>query len=159
MLPLVTRGDRDVKTVIHWLTMPVKKQVGRNALPALKYDVPDAVIVRHSDTAYVGIADGEVAERLLANPDVEILKQEEKDLVELVPGMPVAWESLERQIPSRHADHRRKSAVGLGDVISVLTRRAHIPECGSCVRRRKGLNRITVWGWWRNRKLLLQPEG
>lgn len=148
-----------MKTVIHWLTVPVEQQAGRNTLPSLKYDVPNAIIVRDSEMAYVGIIDGEAAERLLTYPDVVILSEKEKKLIEIVPGIPVSWESLESQVPALGADHQQKSAVGLGDVISAFTRRARIPECGSCGRRRKGLNRITVWGWWRNRKLFLQPEG
>ncbi|MFJ8697065.1 hypothetical protein [Streptomyces roseolilacinus] len=148
-----------MKTVIHWLTVPVVRHAGSGASPALKYEVPDAVVVRGSGTAYVGITDEQAARRLLAHPDVETLSAEEKRRVELVPGTPVPWESLEQQILSLGTDHRRGGAVGLGDLVSALTRRARIPECGGCARRRKGLNRITVWGWWRERKLHLQPEG
>ncbi|MFH9400590.1 hypothetical protein [Streptomyces sp. NPDC017638] len=143
----------------HWLAMPVEHQAAKTALPALKYDVPNAVVVRDSRLAYVGITDGDVAEQLLAHADVKILSSEEKSLIELVPGVPVPWESLERQMPELGTGHRRKGAVGLGDLVSALTRRASIPECRSCARRRKGLNRIIIWGWWRDGKLSPQPEG
>jgi hypothetical protein len=148
-----------VNAIIQWLAMPVDQQAGRNGQSALKYDAPNAVIVHGRGTAYVGLADDAVAERLLAHPDVEILSAAERKLMEPLPGLPVTWESLENQITSLGKGHRRKSAVGLGDVISALTRRARIPECGGCARRRTGLNRITVWGWWRARKVQVQPEG
>lgn len=148
-----------MNAVIHWLAMPVEQKAERNAQPTLKYDVPNAVIVHGRRIAYVGLADNKVAERLLAHPDVEILSAGERRRTEPLPGMPMTWEMLESQIPLLGTGSRQKGAVGLGDVISALTRRARIPECGSCARRRTGLNRITVWGWWRTQKLQLQPEG
>ncbi|MEV5885273.1 hypothetical protein AB0L74_21505 [Streptomyces sp. NPDC052020] len=148
-----------MKAVVHWLAVPVVQRAESDRPPVLKYEAPEGVVVRDRGTAYVGTIDEEAAQRLLAHPDVEILSAEEKRRVELVPGMPVPWESLERQILSLGTDHWRRGVIGLGDVVSALTRRARIPECGGCARRRKGLNRITVWGWWRNRKLRFQPEG
>jgi hypothetical protein len=148
-----------VKAVVHWLAVPVVQQAESDRPPVLKYEAPEGVVVRDRGTAYVGTIDEKAAERLLAHPDVEILSAERKRRVELVPGMPVPWESLEHQVLSLGTDHGRRRVIGLGDVISALTRRARIPECGGCARRRKGLNRITVWGWWHTRRLHLQSEG
>ncbi|MFE9724333.1 hypothetical protein ACFYQ5_12275 [Streptomyces sp. NPDC005794] len=148
-----------MNAIVHWLAVPVEQKAETHAPPTVKYEVPNAVIVRGLRTAYVGIADNKVAEQLLAYPDVETLGAEERMRTEPLPGTPMTWEMLESQIPLLGAGHRHQAAVGLGDVISALTRKARIPECGSCARRRTGLNRITVWGWWRTRKLQLQPEG
>ncbi len=62
-------------------------------------------------------------------------------------------ESLPFPIPlSLFADnHDGKSRpVGLGDVVSWLTRRAGIAECSACQQRKRWLNRIPIWGWWRS---------
>ncbi|MFF9480632.1 hypothetical protein [Streptomyces sp. NPDC014733] len=88
-------------------------------------------------------------QQLLAHPDVRELSPSERERIQPVPGLPLTWEGLEGQIPEAGARRSRRHPVGLGDAIAALTRRARIQECGSCARRRRGLNRITVWGWWR----------
>src|SRR5262249_2979714 len=45
--------------------------------------------------------------------------------------------------------------VGLGDFISWLTRQAGVAECGACQQRKRWLNRIIVWGWWRQQSGVL----
>ncbi|MFI1161864.1 hypothetical protein [Streptomyces sioyaensis] len=118
----------------------------------MKYETGNSVVVYGSESAYVGTADEDIFAELLGHPDVRLLSADDLQQIDPLPGLPVTWESLEGQIPGRNGQHRlRRQVVGLGDLISAITRRARIPECGSCGRRRKGLNRITVWGWWRNR--------
>lgn len=153
------RGATDVKSAIYWLNVPLAERTENGGQPVLKYDAPNTLVLPVDGTAYVGIADEEAAERLLSHPDVTTLGKAERSRIEPVPGVPVTWESLEAQIPSLGTIHGGKKAVGLGDVISALTRRVRMHECGSCRRRKRGLNRITVWGWWRDRQPSLQPEG
>ncbi len=42
--------------------------------------------------------------------------------------------------------------VGLGDVVSKVTKAVGIKECGGCKRRRKALNRLLKFGGKRGRK-------
>ena len=51
--------------------------------------------------------------------------------------------------PYDHNHNNRSRPVGVGDIVARLTRRAGIAECGGCQRRKRWLNRIVVWGWWR----------
>ncbi|GAA3162789.1 MULTISPECIES: hypothetical protein [Streptomyces] len=138
-------------STIHWLEVPIQPPTGENLARVTKYEVGNAVLVHGTHTAYVGIADQRMTAQLLAHPDVRELSPVEREKIQPLPGLPVTWESLESQIPDMAAQAIRRRPVGLGDAIAALTRRARIQECGSCARRRRGLNRITIWGWWRSR--------
>lgn len=50
--------------------------------------------------------------------------------------------------PDNYTNKNR--SVGLGDVVAWLTRRAGVAECRACQQRKRWLNGITVWGWWRS---------
>lgn len=137
---------------MRWLELPVQPPSSRNESPAVKYETGNAVIVYGSESAYVGTADADTVKVLASHPDVRLLSPDDLRRIDPFPGLPLTWESLETQFPGRDGHHHRnRGAIGLGDVISAITHRARIPECGSCARRRSGLNRITVWGWWRER--------
>lgn len=137
---------------MRWLEVPVQPPSQGNGSPAPKYGTGNAVVVYGTDSAYVGTADAETVRTLTSHPDVRLLSPDDLRTIEPFPGLPLTWESLENQVPGRGGHHHRRGrAIGLGDVISAITRRAGIPECGGCARRRTGLNRIVVWGWWRER--------
>ncbi|MCP2163922.1 hypothetical protein [Goodfellowiella coeruleoviolacea] len=144
---------------VHWLEVPVTPPSAGRASTAIKYDVGNAVVVHGDNRAYVGLADRRAVRRLLARPDVRKLSDVDLATVQPVPGLPVSWSDLAAQVPGLGRPHARFRVLGLGDAIAVLTRRARIPECGACARRRKALNRITVWGWWRRRPTQVQPSG
>lgn len=137
---------------VRWMEMPIQPASGKSESPTVKYGIGNSVVVYGIDSAYVGCADEVTIAELLRNPDVRLLSADDLRRIVPFPGLPLTWESLEAQIPGQSGKHRLGGGViGLGDLISSITRRAGIPECGSCTRRRKGLNRITVWGWWRAR--------
>ncbi|MGY3680404.1 hypothetical protein [Streptomyces sp. TE33382] len=137
---------------VRWMEVPVQPASGRNESPTVKYGIGNSVVVYGIDSAYVGCADETIVAELLRYPDVRPLNADDLRRIDPLPGLPLTWESLEAQIPGQSGQHHlRDGVIGLGDLISSITRRARIPECGACTRRRKGLNRITVWGWWRAR--------
>lgn len=145
-------GRKSQVNTVQWVVVPVEPPSGRNESPTVKYEIGNSVVVYGTGSAYVGTAEEDVVTELLGHPDVRLLSADDLQRIDPLPGLPLTWESLERQIPGHNSqNHLHRQVVGLGDLISAITRRARIPECGSCARRRKGLNRITVWGWWRNR--------
>ncbi|MFE2477062.1 hypothetical protein [Streptomyces sp. NPDC001194] len=137
---------------VQWLQIPTLPPEDGIGSPSPKYEVGSAVVVYGEGSAYVALADEALAAALLAHGDVQLLTAERRGRIQPVPGLPMTWEQLEAQVSAlgagRHPSHR---SVGLGDVVASITRRVRIPECGGCARRRRGLNRITVWGWWRDR--------
>ncbi|SEC96199.1 hypothetical protein SAMN05216532_2942 [Streptomyces sp. 2231.1] len=142
--------------MVTWLEMPLRSS-GAQPSPRAKYDVGNAVVMLGETTAYVALADPKAANELLQHPDVQRLTA--NDLKTIESGGPLSWEALERQAESLNHRGVGRGPVGLGDLISSLTRKARVRECSGCARRRRGLNRITVWGWWRARKLTPQPDG
>ncbi|MER6261962.1 hypothetical protein ACFV2Z_02565 [Streptomyces sp. NPDC059688] len=142
--------------MVTWLEMPLRSSGAQPSLRA-KYDVGNAVVMLSETTAYVALADPKAANELLQHPDVQRLTA--NNLKTIQPGGPLSWEALERQAEALNHRGVGRGPVGLGDLISSLTRKARIHECSGCARRRRGLNRIPVWGWWRSQKLTPQPDG
>ncbi|GAA0375237.1 hypothetical protein Acor_67380 [Acrocarpospora corrugata] len=138
-------------TSVQWLEVPIQPPTEANTSPATKYEVGRAVVVYRNESAYVGLTDGPMITELLAHPDVRSLSAGDLRKSPPIPGLPMTWEGLANQIPTLGVSHPYRRAVGLGDVIAAITRRARIPECGSCSQRRNWLNQIPVWGWWRSR--------
>ncbi|MEU1935052.1 hypothetical protein ACH49O_19085 [Streptomyces coeruleorubidus] len=142
--------------MVIWLEAPVEPAAGR-APAGPKYNVGRAVVMLGDESAYVGLLDRTAAAALLAHEDVRELNRD--DMARIQSEIPVSWEALEQQAIQLADPRPHRHALGLGDAIAALTRRAHIRECVSCTHRRKNLNRITIWGWWRRRRIQVQPEG
>ncbi|MEW2417848.1 hypothetical protein AB0953_29610 [Streptomyces sp. NPDC046866] len=137
---------------VHWLQVPTLPPESGSGTPSPKYEVGSAVVVYGEGSAYVGLADEALASVLLAQEDVHLLTAERRSQIQPVPGLPMTWEQLEDQVSALGAGHHlHRRSIGLGDLIAAITRQVRISECGSCARRRHGLNRIRVWGWWRDR--------
>jgi hypothetical protein len=136
-------------TRIQWLEVPIRLPAHRDATAETKYQVGDAVVVYRDELAYVGLADQRAAEELLAHPDVRALSAREMERVQPIPGLSLTWASLENQVVHLGKHPSRRHPLGLGDAIALVARRFRIPECGSCAQRHGRLNKITIWGWWR----------
>jgi hypothetical protein len=134
---------------VRWLEIPVRLPTNSDQPVAVKYDTGSSVVVYRDSSAYVGLADHHVITRLLTYPDVRELSAEDLELIQPMPGLPVTWTSLSKQVSNLGYHHSHHHTIGLGDLVTKLTRRIGIPECRSCARRRSFLNGLTVWGWWR----------
>ncbi|MFJ9798212.1 hypothetical protein [Streptomyces sp. NPDC101145] len=140
-------------TTTHWLEMPIRQPIYEGAPVDTKYEVGDAVVVYNNESAYVGLGDRRAAEALLVHQDVRALGVREVDRTKPVPGLSLTLSELEHQVGRLREQSSSRHATGLGDAIAFLTRRLGIRECGSCARRHKTLNRVRLWGWWRDGKI------
>ncbi len=104
-----------------------------------KYPIVGSPFVVYKGTkAYAMVTDNSTQQPLLHYPDVRLL-----DPVEVN-----EFESTLR-VPLPQPDGREPGRQGLGEVIHWFTKMLGINECGSCQKRRRSLNRVIVWGWWR----------
>lgn len=110
-----------------------------------KYPVRGNAFLMHKEgKVYVTFRDEVSQEAVLKEADCRRLTPAEGHTFE--ESLPVP---IPPQLFSQHPQNRSRPA-GLGDVVSWLTRRAGITECAACQQRKRWLNRIVVWGWWRS---------
>ncbi|GHH94065.1 hypothetical protein [Streptomyces capillispiralis] len=140
-------------TTTHWLEIPIRQPIHEGAPVDTKYEVGDAVVVYSNDSAYVGLGDRRAAEALLVHQDVRALGDREVDRTKPVPGLSLTLGELEHQVGRLRKRSASRHATGLGDAIAFLTRRLGVRECGSCARRHRNMNRVRIWGWWREGKI------
>lgn len=123
----------------HWIEMPVVADDDSRRLARPKYPVDtSALLVYRGPRVYVSFT-GRADRRTTGHPDVRRLTPAEARAFE---------ESFPFPLPSPGA-WQTGGPLRLGDLVSRVTRRAGITECGGCQRRRSLLNRFVVWGWWR----------
>jgi hypothetical protein len=135
-----------------WLEMPTVAEGGNPSRPRPKYQVASrAVLVYREDKVYVHLGDETTRAAVKAHPDVRTLSATEiRELERTRPFIRLAADgALEPLDASWERQRAERSAVLLGDVIARLARAVGIAECGPCKRRRRRLNRIPLWGWWR----------
>jgi hypothetical protein len=125
-----------------WLEMPVVRTGVPDHRARPKYPVEtNAFLVYQGEKVYVRFPDDAAQPPGVDEADCRWLTHAEARALEESLPFPVS-------APFVH-HHRGSQPVGLGDVVSRLTRKAGFEECSACGRRKKWLNRITVWGWWR----------
>jgi len=95
-----------------------------------------ALLIYRGASVYVTYQGDAPRGDLTANPDVQLLTGAESHRFEA---------SLPFPLPAPV----RPRGVRLGDVIHRITGRLGVAHCDSCQRRKRALNRIVVWGWWR----------
>lgn len=118
-----------------WLEMPTHGSA--TADPRPKYELEaDALVIYRGDAVFVALQDEAVQENLVRHVDVRALSDEEGREFEASLPVPLA------------PPERPTGRIGLGDLVSWFARRVGIRECAGCRKRRRGLNRIPVWGWW-----------
>jgi hypothetical protein len=125
-----------------WLEMPIVRTGVPDHRARPKYPVEtNAFLVYRDEKVYVRFPDDYVLPSAMEEPDCRWLSSAEARRLE--DGLPFPVSP-----PSEH-HHRENEPVGLGDVISWVTHKVGIEECSGCGRRKRWLNRIPVWGWWR----------
>jgi hypothetical protein len=112
-----------------------------------KYPIEvDATLVYRGVNVYVSLAHSAARDQARRHADVRILSKAEGAALEsglpFGPSQPAAAQASARAI-------NVLGPVGLGDAISSVTQRFGIGECHGCKARKRALNRIAVWGWWR----------
>jgi hypothetical protein len=127
-----------------WIEMPVAAgdADGHGARP--KYPVEaSALLVYRGSKVYVSFS-GRGDHGTTRRPDVRRLTPAEARAFEESFSFP-----LPSPPPPAPGARQAGAPLGLGDLVSRLTHRVGIAECGGCRRRRSLLNRLVVWGWWR----------
>lgn len=129
-----------------WMEMPVSEDTlqGKPARPRHAIE-GNALLVYRGDKVYVAVRKTGAADTLLRQPDVRRLPADEAQRIEdsLPGGFGAAkLHSLDAPSPDSQSRYRR---LGLGDLVSRVTGGLRIPECDACGRRKKRLNRLTVW--------------
>jgi hypothetical protein len=125
-----------------WIKVPATG-IGTDADPVrAKTQVEGtAFLVHHEGNVYITFRDDVDYARTIRQSDCYQLTREEGRAFE---------ETLTFPLPDRlFPDRANVQRVGLGDVVAWVARTIGITECGQCQQRRRKLNRIIVWGWWK----------
>ena len=104
----------------------------------------EAFLVHHEGMIYAAVADRTVADMLAGRDDCRRLSEAEARAFES--GLPFAIPEL---LFSDELSPPVSERIGLGNVVAAVTRWLGIATCEACSRRRRILNRIVVWRWWR----------
>jgi hypothetical protein len=127
-----------------WIEIPAVGTGAADDPVRPKYPVRGRAFLMHKEgKVYVTFGDEGSQEDVLKEADCRRLTPAEGHAFE--ESLPVL---IPRQLFSQPPRNGRRLA-GLGDVVSWLTRLAGVTECGACQQRKRRLNRIVVWGWWR----------
>lgn len=118
-----------------WVKMPALESMTAAAHPKYVFK-GNALVIYRGESAYVAFDDETDRDELAHHSDVHVLTDSEgREFEESLP------------FPVSPPTPRRNRVIGLGDVISWLTRRIGIAECSGCGARRGRLNKIVLWGW------------
>ena len=99
------------------------------------------IIQTPNGKVYIYFEDKNAQEEALKQPDCRRLTSAEgRELEETFP-FPIASPG------QQHVDENQP--VGLGDAVAWLASRLGIEECEPCRKRKRWLNKVVVWGWWR----------
>ena len=127
-----------------WIEMPAVRSETESNRVQPKYPVETkALLIYRAEKVYIAFDEGLVQKEVEQFEDCRRLTTNEAIELE---------ESLPFPIPSENVNHNHapeKRSVGLGDIVSWLTRKLGIEECSACSSRKRSLNRVAVWGWWR----------
>lgn len=127
-----------------WIEMPAVGNGAADDPVRSKYPIQGKAFLMHQGGKVYVIFGDELARQ-------EAAKQ--ADCRRLTPSEARALEeSLPVPIPPQlfsYNQNNKSRPVGLGDLVAWLTRRAGIAECEACQQRKRWLNGIVVWGWWR----------
>jgi len=97
------------------------------------------LVIYRGSKAYALLTEVSVHNELLEHSDVRLLNQDEV-------------RQFENHLPFPVTDFQSANGtreLRLGDLLHLLTKRAGISECGACRQRRRILNRVVIWGWWK----------
>lgn len=127
-----------------WIEMPiVGGATGTHVRP--KYPIEsDAMLVYRGERVYVLLGNRVAMAQAHRHEDVRLMTPDESHVLEKRVPFPLT------AAPLFHHNHGRPP-LRLGDAIAYLAWRIGVAECAGCRRRRTSLNRLVIWGWWRNR--------
>jgi len=144
LLPPVSRAKKVAMSTRQWFEMPI---AGRDLEDRIrpKYPVENtALLVYQRDKVYVSFQDPTAQASLTKYSDVR-------------PLAPADGRAFEEALPyllpppdSRNAGLRDRP-VGLGDLVASITSRLRVRECHGCRQRKRWMNKVVIWGWWRGR--------
>jgi hypothetical protein len=122
-----------------WFEMPAVGDENRSGRSRPKYEIPSrALLVYHGQRVSVRLLEPADEVDFVGHPDVRRLSYRESEKLE------VAYPFV------AHADNPiARKPLRLGDAVSRIAGTMRINECEPCRRRRRRLNRIIIWGWWR----------
>lgn len=121
-----------------WVEMPVvEKPEATGVRPKYPLDV-GALIIYRGPKAYLAFEDEAARASVMEHADVRLLPPAEGFEFEQNAG-----------IGPFETRQERRRVTRLGDLVHRLAKRAGIAECADCRRRRRRLNKVIVWGWWR----------
>jgi hypothetical protein len=128
-----------------WIEMPAVGSGVSSDPVRPKYAVHGHALLLHREgKVYVVFRDERDHEEMVKQADCRPLTLAEGRAFEESLPFP----NLPQLLPGNLQNGKRN--VALGDVVSWLTRRAGITEGSACQQRKRWLNRIVVWGWWRH---------
>jgi hypothetical protein len=126
-----------------WIEMPVAGSGAAGDPVRAKYTIEaNAFLVHRGGKVYVMCPDQGAREATLRHADCRQLTPLEVTGLEEELPFPVTPDLVAR--PRRTA-----RTLGLGDAVTWVTRKLGMAECDACRKRRRLLNRVAVWGWWR----------
>jgi len=125
-----------------WIEMPVVPNETGDGWARPKYPIESSATLIHRDgKVYVAFEDETARQEAAQQPDCRLLTSTEgRELEDSFP-FPIASPG------QQHVDENQP--VGLGDAVAWLASRVGIEECGPCQKRKRWLNRLIIWGWWR----------
>ena len=125
-----------------WIEMPVVPNETGDGWARPKYPVEtSATLIYRDGRVYVAFKDETAREEAAKQPDCRLLSLiEARELEDSFP-FPIASPG------QQHVDENQP--VGLGDAVAWLASRLGIEECEPCRKRKRSLNRVVIWGWWR----------
>jgi hypothetical protein len=129
-----------------WVEMPAVGTGEAGDPVRAKYPIPGRAFLLHREgKVYVIFGDELAREDALQRTDCRRLMPDEAQAFENDMPFPIPPHLMSvSSTPTTRA-------VGLGDVVAWVTRRLGISECAACRQRKRWLNRVPVWGWWRKR--------
>lgn len=128
-----------------WIKMPAVKSETEKDRVHPKYPVlTKALLVYREDKVYILVDEKHAVGQVEQHDDCHRLTPTETISFEESLPFPVSSEVFHNG-PA----HRKKSLLGLGDIIAWVAQKAGIEECSGCRARKRRLNKLAVWRWWR----------
>lgn len=131
-------------TLIAWIQIPITGDEVLEDRSNLKYAVnKNATIIYHGQHAYVSFMDEADSVEFMQRPGIHLLTPSE--VHELDRNLPFPFLSMTSKHSNGSAQNEEVNVVGLGDLVARFTRKLGIQECDGCRKRKRWLNRVTVW--------------
>ncbi len=127
-----------------WIEIPAIGTGASDDPVRSKYPIQGKAFLMHQQgKVYVTFGDEVAREEAATQADCRRLTPSEASALEGSLPFPLLSEIFSENY------HYKNRRVGLGDIVAWITHRVGIAECNACQQRKRWLNRIVVWGWWR----------